>query len=268
LVIFCEKEYCEELLKSRNKLNIIQQYDLNYLASYWKDQKLTVRVITENLKNWCLSQDKNYNFIINRNKIKKAILHCKKYSLRSLPAIVITESEVESIKQINDYKYQKLLFMFLVVAKFFKYNVSRKIDKKSTTYFGIYSNRPIKQIAQSAGIEVSKKEWFFLKQELYKAGLIDPTLRGAYNYKINYYNDESPSAIVITDWRNPIAYWQQYCGEKVIQCEDCGMMIVKKSNYHRLCKKCYLKNHREINKINMKNTRNYFKCVPVENSKL
>lgn len=240
MIVFDEYGYCNFLLN--NKIDRIYQRDLNYLSSYWFES-FGQKGVTDKLKEWCLKQDPEYNLIINRHKIKNAISHGKKYALRKLVTIAVSEGELKSIQKIEDYKIQKIIFCMLITAKFFKYNNSRKIPRTKPENIGVYYNKAIRDIWKLAGVQVSRKEWKEARRRLYDLGLVSPTLTG--KYKLIFVDDASKPVLAVEDYRNVVGYYQEFVGENVIRCDKCGKMFLKKSNRHKMCKRCYMDKENE-----------------------
>jgi hypothetical protein len=255
LIIFDEYEHCEYLLK--NKIKNIYQRDLNYLSKYWKEKELTSKQIEHKLIEWCKIQDPQFKEDVesNRKSIKKALVHGGKYGLRHPVTITMTEKEIEAIKRLEDYRHQKIAFIMLLVACYFKYNKTKKSPETAALKWGVYCNAYFKDVVALAGISLTKQEQDDAKHALRNAELISATRKGPNSFRINFYEDQSNVVLAITDYRNPIAYFQRYCGENVIECECCGMLMLKSRGVHRMCKKCGKNKRLELVKNNVKNYR-------------
>ena len=236
-IVFYEKEYCEDILK--NGVDKLHRRDLNYLAKYWDYLGYGEKDIEDRLIEFCKKNDENFNEIQNYDFIHRAMLHSRNNQLRFPTPIQITKSEIYSIQTYDDYKIQKFLFIMLVVAKFFKYHQSRKnpIQSKYDQY--LYSNTPIRELKNLAHINFTRNEWNDYKYQLTKAGLITPTIVGATKWAIGYWNEFSPAEMMIKDYRNPIVYYKEYCGESLVECVECGMKISRRSSTHSYCRDCW-----------------------------
>jgi hypothetical protein len=95
-----------------------------------------------------------------------------------------------------------------------------------------------------AGVHISRKEWIDIKHQLYLQGLLTSgNQRSGNNFRMNFYNDDNSKdnnspIIAVIDFRNIVAYYQQYCGEEVIECECCRMLILKTKHNRKFFKKC------------------------------
>lgn len=252
-IIFYEHEHCEKLLEKGTEK--ITQRDLNYLAKYWDYHNETQSQIHENLKDFCLKNDKYFNVVQGRTMIRRALSQAKNYHLRIPIPISITTSEIESIQSLKNYKYEKYLFAMLVSARFFKVHRSKKSPKKNKFDNYLYSNASMKDIKDLAGVAMTYKEWDILKHELTVSGLISPTRLGKNCWNIGFENSDSPIAIEISDYKNIISYYQEYCGEQMIVCSSCGTKTLKKSNRHKYCNNCWKEIRKEKVRLNVRRLR-------------
>jgi hypothetical protein len=250
-IIFYEEEHCKDILK--NGVDKLTRRDLNYLAKYFDSLEYTEKEIERELLDFCVKNDGNFNEIQNYSFYHGAVVHARNNSLRVPTPIAITLSEIKEIQEIEDYKIQKFIFIMLVVAKFFKYHPSRKIIKNSKYDQFLYSNTGIKELKNLAHVNFSNTEWNKIKHDLTIMNIINPTIVGAKKWAIPFWEERSPVAILVEDYRNPIAYYQEYCGENMSNCIECNVRISKNSNRHSYCRSCWrehrLQKKREYEKI-------------------
>lgn len=255
-IIFYEYEHCKKLLE--NGVDKLYQRDLNMLAKYWEYEKCKKSEIEKNIIDFCKKNDGNFNEIQSYKMIKYALRYARKNFLRFPTPIEITLAELNAIKDLNDFKKEKFLFTMLVCAKFFQKHDSRKLvaDKALNNQQQLYSNIGIRDIANLAGVKFTKKEWKLFKHELTLRSLISPTIVGSNRWAIGFvggFVDEN--AIIIDDYRNPVAYYEEWRGKNIICCEKCGVKTIKNSNNHRMCKKCWSEKRKEDVRMNVKNYR-------------
>lgn len=247
-----------------NKKHQIQQRNLNYLAKFYSEEGYTTREINVSLRSWILKQDPNFDLVDNIIMLRRAISFEKKYSLRKTIPIAITQHELNEIKKLDNYDYQKIAFTMLVVSIFFKFNISRKKPNVEPSSFGVYCNANFKDICCLAQVRLTKKQMNECKHTLYLAGLIEPILgsKNPNSLRINYYDeDQSNPVFIVEDYRNVVAYYQQYCGEKIIRCIHCDMMMERRSSTHKMCKVCFDKKRLEQKRNLEKKYRNARKIV-------
>lgn len=255
-IIFYEKKYCEELIENKN-IKEISQRNLNFIAKYIRQQgKISDKELQKRLEEYCLRNNKNFNLVTNHYKIKNAINHSKRYSLRSEPIPVsVCKSDLDKIATINNYKYEKIIFVSLVCAKYFKYHLSRnRMSKKIVPSETLYSNQKIKDIMELAGVKLTKKEWNIAKHILCVGGYISPTIYSTEKFALWLEEKNMIDGIVVIDYRNVISYYQMFKGERMITCCECGVMCLRTGRNQKMCKGCAKKQEilRESKRYNEK----------------
>jgi hypothetical protein len=241
--IFNEKEYAEELLK-HGFTKFMSGQDLYVLGIYYKNLGLNIDEIKNNLIEFCYKFNINFNYIIYSSFIESVLNKCKKYDLRKLVNIPVTEKELETIRNIKNYRYEKILFTLLVLSKYYvltKKKIVKKNIGKSPEYF---VNNKINEINKLAHTSVKREENPY--HLFYENKLIIPNLRGG--IKINFVNNESDTKIIVEDMNNIPSFYKPLC-------EDCGKVIEVKSKYHNKCADCYKDYRKGI--IN-KNSKKYY----------
>jgi hypothetical protein len=262
-IIFYEYEYC--LAIQRENVKRITQRDLNYLAKFWEYEGVDYENISKNIEVFCIRNDRNFNAIQSAKIIQRAVTHAKNNYLRFPTPIVITQAEVDTIRSLDNYTQEKFLFSMLVCAKYFKQHKSLKKKRRSKYDNTLYSNSSIKDIKEIARVKFTNEYWKQLKHEFTVKGLISPTIFGSNSWAIGFWKDDSKPCLTIADYRNPIAYYQEYCGEVMIYCDNCRVRTAKRSNRHLLCKKCFKEQQRNFTKKRVKKFREKSICNALEN---
>lgn len=240
-LIFYEKEYAQHLLKNGFS-TFMSQRDLNLLARYFKSIGMNSSKIREGLLEFCKKYNTGFNELLYEVNIRRAVESCKKYHMREHMDIIITQEELNSIRTLSDYKQQKVLFVMLVIAKFFKLNPAA-IEVREHDY---YVNAKFAQIVKLAKVNVDKAERNSILYALNSSGLIETNLFGG--YRITFVS-EGDTAITITDMDNMVAFFPFFCSK-------CGKQMDKKLPRHDMCKECYKEKRKENVKINVKKHRN------------
>jgi hypothetical protein len=226
---------------------MITQRDLNFVAKYYDYEGYRKSDIQKEVEHFCVASVPSFNLVQSRQMIKRAMTHMDTNQLRFPHSIDITENELLAIKRLNNYRQEKLVFSMLVCAKFFSEHSSKK-KPQAERYSGLYSNQAIRDIIELSGTKISLREWKTMKHEICLLGLISPTIVGGNRFAIGFDDPHSKVMMTIGDYRNPIVYYQKYCGENITFCQICGMLMVKKSHNHVMCSTCYKEKFREINK--------------------
>jgi len=252
-IIFDEEKYCQNLLKNIQKKILLQ--DLKLLATYFFEKHYKDEEIMEKIEDYCLKIDKNFNKIQNFGIIQKPLKYAKKNHLRKPIPIKVTKSELENIQSLDNYMEEKFLFIMLVAAKFYKFNKSLNKPKPNKYDTTLYSNSSIKEIQRWANVKFTKVYWNDFKHRLTTRGIIGPTIFGANSWSMGIWDQDSSPIIIVDDFRNPIAYYQEYHGDRMIECENCGVKIFKRANAHKLCGNCFIEKRK--NDIN-ENAKKYY----------
>ena len=243
-MIFYEKDHAEKLLK--NGLTSFMNYqDLSVLAKYFKHIGQNRTQIKQSLLDFCKKFVPNFNEILSRKKINDAIDTSQEYGLRLPIDVNVTESELDIIKNCGDYKRQKILFVMLVIAKYFKYNDTRLTPKNSGEHDNdFYVNDTFINILKFAKVNVSRIERKDILYDLEQSELmttINPRGKNI-SYKVNFVFEDSDIAMTVNDMNNIVGFYPFYC-------EKCGRIIKKTGKRQKYCKKCFIKNKLEYDKI-------------------
>lgn len=249
-MIFDEKKYALNLLKNGFSSTYINFNDLCILAKYFKYIGKNRTQIRKNLQDFCIKFGQEYSEVLFRDRIEGAIKQSQKYGLRIPIDVNITENELEIIKNIGDYKRQKILFVMLVVAKYFKYTDARSQDKRKKVNDNFYVNENFNDILELANVNIQRLERRDIFYDLYQSKLIymDMNRRNDIYYKINFIDDDSDIVIIVNDIENIIKFYPVYC-------EKCGKVIENKSKRHNYCENCYKEYRKDVNRQNMRRIR-------------
>jgi hypothetical protein len=245
-MIFYEKEYAEILLESGFS-SFMNFEELSLLAKYFKYEGKNNTQIKKSLVNFCIKFCPDFNEVLSRSKIDNAIKNSQKYGIRLEMEINVNHDEIETIKNFGDYKKQKILFVMLVMAKYFKYNNTRLTVKKNNEYSEyFYTNYKFIDILKIAKVNIGKVERMNILYDLEQSGLITTTATG--DFKINFICEDSEAEITVDNLDDIISFYPVYC-------EKCGKIIKNKSKMHNLCEECYDEHRKNSIKINVRKYR-------------
>ena len=241
-MIFCEKEHAEKLLKS-GFTGFMSQRDLNILARYFKSIGKNKPQIRSDIIEFCKKYNQGFNEFLFETQIKRAIDSCQKYKIREHMSISITKNELDKIRSINNYNKEKILFVMLSIAKYFKFNSIGQ--EKQSPHF--YVNAKFSQIVKMARVNINKQERNRMLFELNNSGLIETNLFGA--FKINFV-DEGEEEVLIEDMNNIVDFFPVYCS-------SCGIKMPKKLPRHDMCRDCY----QEKRRLDVRNNVRKFRVI-------
>jgi hypothetical protein len=256
LIILDEKSYAEELLKNGSQTPYPKLYDVIVLAKYYRFLEMETHDIRLKLEEYCHKTDKDWNKVLSGWKIVKALNTIKLYRLRTAFSVIVTKTEVETIKQWKDYNYQKVLFVLIVMAKISKYFQTRiKPFTKARLINNFYVNETIINVFKMSRISIRRNKRYVILHEFHNAGLLEFTYKNSFNIKC--IDENSNPEIIVTDFENIVLYWSRYCGERVAGCGSCGKLFLQRTVMQSKCRSCYAIERKE--KVRLAVMKNYHK---------
>lgn len=203
------------------------------LAKYYRQKESLSKKQTFNKLNEFMEKNyKNYNSATWEDIIEDISKKANKYSLREIDSIGITKAEIDTIRNVYNIKYEKLLFTMLCYAKLYN-----KISDKNNGWV----NTGIKELFRVARVTVRyRNDKFLYLNDLETSGLISFSNKNDnLNMRINFVNDNSKVILNICDFRELGYEYLNYIGEgKFIRCECCKILVRKKSNNDNSTKYC------------------------------
>lgn len=194
----------------------------------------TVNLIWEKIKsNYSIYEEDDL-----RKRILKTVLKVAEKEYSDIPPIEVTQSEIDTIKNINGSNKQKLLFTILCYVKYT--NALLQVDSD-----WMISN--ITEVFQAAGVHISKFEQDKILFELKEAGLITHSMKITSNkFKIHYRNDHDETVFTVKDLRGLGAIWLDYIGgpymkhRKLKLCRNCDAPFIDSSSKNNVlyCPAC------------------------------
>ena len=203
----------DELLLREKILEYLKNNYKGYKRAKWEDldYKITRRFLN----------------IIKRNKIDVKII--------DVPKIGITKIELETIKNLNDIKLEKIAFIMLVYAKI------SNITMNNTEG---WINKSCSVICKEAKVNLKGVEKERIFNNLYVQKYIEQRKNNSKtNMRICYVNNISELEMVIDDFDGVIYKYLIWKGEKWKRCCECGKWIKLKTfnSKQKYCKVCSIK---------------------------
>ena len=236
--------------------------ELIYLAKYYRSMRYGETRIKKALVEFCKSVGL-YDEYFDRNKINYAVSKAMKYPIWKPIPVQITLSELDAIRSVKNFRWQKILFIMLVVAKEYKYKsmwAGDVYEKDRLRRYGYYvsDHQHVGMILKMAKVDMSINR--FMDKVIY--GLKDSGLVGGARdgdggvTPLFFVNDKDAPVIVIDDFSDPIQYYIGWVGGKeLVHCVDCGQEIEKTNNKRKRCPSCAQKRKNEQIKLIMMNKR-------------
>lgn len=225
-IIFDEVKHVEKMLVNGIQTNNTK-FELQLLANYYKAEGQADNEIEDNLHIFCKRYIQNYNKVKFYKLIDEKVKKSQKLVLKTATPINITQVELDIIGSEDNIKCQKLMFVYLVLAKYYMSN--HKTDKY---YVGCKDN----DIFNLCDMYVKKDEKLDLMHYLTKKGYITPTL--SMSSIVNYVHEESEPILTLVPDNDMVYYYEQYLGGIFINCEVCGKLVKKTNNRLKYCKDC------------------------------
>lgn len=229
-MIFYEKERAEFILKNGFS-SFMSSGDLILLAKYFKSIGKNNPQTRKSLLDFCYKYNPEFNEVLSKKSIDYAMKISQNYKLRERFDVPIFQNELDIIRKLKNFKKEKILFVMLVIAKYFKLNPSIKKEKIDEKYINnFYIGYKMTEILKIAKINISKKERNNIVHELYLGGYISPTLRGS--YQILFAESEGEQSILVDNLDDIVSFYPMYCS-------SCGKPLSVVAKRHSLCEECY-----------------------------
>lgn len=194
---------------------------------------------------------KNYNSALWENIIEDISKKANKYSLREIDSVGITQSELEKISEMNNLKYQKLVFAMLCYAKL--YNL---ISKNNNGWI----NTTIQELFKTSRVIVKRKmDKFLYLNDIEKTGLISFSNKNDnLNIRVNFVDMNGKSIFYIDDFRElGYEYLNYFENRKFTRCKECLRLIRKTNNKCLYCNDCKHEKQKEWQRKSMRKNRKH-----------
>lgn len=239
-MIYDELEYAEILIEKKDIKKFTQQ-DIIILAKYFDSIGIKKQDIREKILDFCNSQQIEFNEISYGWLVDNALKNIKNYKLRIPSQINITKDELDYIGQIGDFKEERVMFVLLCVSKYIKYTNTKKNPKNDNYDGDLFFNGKRSEIFREARYNKNashKKEIFYKFNQM---NLVETFQRrgGGSVLKIKIYSPQSEPVIWFSEIKDIYKLYLGYKEDKIIRCNHCGDSIVKNSNRHKMCAKCF-----------------------------
>lgn len=203
---------------------------LGRVARYYYSEGYKKREIGNLLEDFMLKCDPTINIVKWQATIDRQVNSADKYELIDIPGVAVTKSEMEQIKKIEGKLLQRLMFTMLCLAKY-----GNAINPNNNSWV----NRKDKEIFSLANITITTKRQSLMINDLWTLGYIGYSrVVDNININVKIVDNNSPTALYISDFRNLGCQYMRYCGEKYIECECCGKVIKENHVKQRYCAEC------------------------------
>lgn len=228
-IILNELEHAEHLIETYS-LGRDEYVSIGILAKYWRVQGLNAPKIRRKIEEHILRSKPYAQMFRYADMIDKAVVASKKWPLVQLDSIGITAAELEHIATLDDIQERQLLFTMLCLAKF-QNAVNPRCDG--------WINTPRQELYKLANIFGTTDRKAAIGSRLHDAQMVEwPRRADSENVRVMICDYEGEPALHVSDFRNLGYQYRQYTGEPYFACEECGLVVRRKSNRMKYCKDC------------------------------
>lgn len=204
---------------------------LNLLARYYREtisDDNEISILLSDFLHKCLKDKYKESKWI--DSIAYQVERSKKYTLKKVDCVNVTQSEMGIIQSVKSKSRQKVMFTLLVLAKYYN-TVS---DKNNN-----WTNLEYKKIFKLANVNLSIQNQALLVNDLYNCGFVTLSKNvGKPNIGVTFIDDNSDVVLTITQLKDLGKEYLLYCGEDYIRCQKCGTIIKNYRNSNKYCKSC------------------------------
>lgn len=166
--------------------------------------------------------------------IYRNIASAKKYKFRNVEPVVVTQSEMNRIMQLNDIRKEKIAFVLLAAAKYYN-NVSA--DNNNRMYISM------SDLFKLARVAIPSKERATYLRFAYDEGLLVEHMFVGTNLKIvDFIDNDSDACIALEedDYKELAYTYLNHKNGGYKRCKNCGRLfkIHKKQPGRLYCKEC------------------------------
>jgi hypothetical protein len=225
--ILNELEYAKNLLE-HGFSKYMSTRDLLILAKYYRYLGKGDQDVEHELIRFCQIHEPGFNEIIFADRILFVVNKSSKLSLRLPVSVPITENEINAIRSVGNYRFEKVLFTMLVLGKYYRLSNPNAKDTLAKAY---YVNDNINTILKLAHTSQKKDE--NILHSLYNLGLIDYNKKlGTYVVKFANSSDTSGVVATVTDLKRLLEFYPLYC-------TACGKNMERTGRNQKLCGDCW-----------------------------
>lgn len=229
-LILNEREYAADLLAG----GVFQgkQYDdLACLARYYyhaeRRKKGEVRKL---LQDFLCRADPEYNVSVWDRALDRMVRSVDKYKLIEMNEIPVTYKEMKRVKALDSVQLERLLFTLICLAKYGNYVSGRDtgwVNRKSAEIF---------RLANLTATNEAKGKLLYRLREMGYIGFgrrVDNA-----NVQVLCLDAEGKVCMSVSDMRNLGNQYMMFLGRQYFVCENCGLVVARRSNRQKYCKKC------------------------------
>lgn len=230
LIIYAKYLKYKKIMKSGRDYSTVSA---TQLKEYDKEVERELRLFCEG----CCG---TFNYTTDYQDIDFAVDNSNKYLLKLPQPLPITQKEWDAIQSVQDEKYQRMLFIMLVDAKYYRLfntTVDKDISNLNDSIFYVRMTRSeIQKFAKVKYASPSEKTFFL--GCITKKGLFGITENKLRTWFIKFVDTSSECVIdYVTDYDHLDLHYEKLIGNRIGQCKYCGKLF--KQGKTKLSDYCY-----------------------------
>jgi hypothetical protein len=187
------------------------------------------------------------------NRIDYAVKSVKKYGyeLVDIREVIITMSELTTLKSINDNDLEKIAFVYLIYGKIFN-----QIKKTNDNWVNIKIKEVLVDAKINKGYKSTREQQRALRI-LNELGILRSSRKvDNTSERVCFIDEASEPVIKISDFRDYVLEYLKWKGENVGSCESCFKLIQVQSNRKKYCNICWKDKWKQYNAEKQREYRN------------
>lgn len=251
MIYFDELSVAKGMEEKQSFSNGYSKVELLIYAKYLKYKKVTEAGIDYNtvsatqldrynhevemeLRAFCERCCCTFNYTVDYQDIDYAVNRSSAFKLKLPLPLPITQKEWDAIQSVPNEKYQRMLFIMLVDAKYYRYfNSSVEGNNEiseDTTFYVRMTRSEIQKLAHVKYDSPSEKTFFL--GCINRKGLFGISENRSRTWYIKFADTSDKNVIeYITDYEHLALYYEKLTGEKIGQCEYCGKLFRQRYLY-------------------------------------
>lgn len=228
-IVTNELVWVEDALSARS-LGSHPTQTLNRIAKYYHQHcGYSKKEIPDLLEKFLIRCDPDVSLVLWSDQIQRATKLSDSRPLIKIDGVSLSAGELSAVSGVSGTRQQRLLFTLICLAKYENAVRSNRSNWVRTE---------IKQIMALANIVTSSTVQMQLFADLHDAGMI------AYAKRVDDLSvrvlciDDDEQAMFVSDFRNLGNQYTLHRGGPFMLCEECGLVIRKKSNSQKYCPSC------------------------------
>lgn len=239
-MIFDEVAEAKKILLNKD----LEYFDLGKmttLAKYFYYVGKTTKEVKSAMIDFCNSQNRIKYDDGDEAVLLAAIKNSKKYKIRCPKTCVITQSELDELATIGDFKTERIFFVMICLAKYFMETNTAKNPKEQTDDNLIFW-KTTSELFRTARYSENFFNRNMILGVIERMGYIEtrPNRERTKNHiRIKTYYKNSEPVIFFDNPEFVYKLYKAYKDGKVMKCEICGNSTIKNSNRQSMCEKCF-----------------------------